>query len=112
MVVAGTHSADCLRIIHWISPDLSGLLAWSNPPVWRRISLPRKCTLDAAALSKSLIVLLVRSVDSLHDFRSRFGACLNHPSDYHRLEVANQLSKQAIRHQRLSLQDIVCSDGL
>jgi hypothetical protein len=45
--------------------------------------------------------LLVRSVDSLHDFRSRFGARLNHPSGYHRPEVADQPSKQAIRHQRL-----------
>ena len=43
-------------------------------------------------------------MDSLHDFRSRFGARLNHPSGYHRLEVADQPSKQAIRHQRLSLQ--------
>jgi hypothetical protein len=27
MVVTGTHSVDCLPIIHWIFPDLSGLLA-------------------------------------------------------------------------------------
>lgn len=47
-------------------------------------------------------------MDSLHGFRSRFGARLGHPSGYHRLRVANQLSKQAICHQRLSFQASVC----
>jgi len=47
-------------------------------------------------------------VDSLHGFRSRFGARLTHPSGHHDFEIANQPSKQAIRHQRLSLQASVC----
>ena len=112
MVATRPHSADGLRIIHWIAPDLRRLFAWSNPPLRRRRSLPRPCTLHAAAVSKWLIVLLVGSVDRLHDFRSHFGAHLNHPRDYHRLELTNQLSKQDVRHQRLSLQDIVCSPRL
>ena len=45
MVVTGTHSVDYLPIIHWISPNLSGLLAWSSTLIWRQISLPWNCAL-------------------------------------------------------------------
>jgi hypothetical protein len=54
------------------------------------------------------MILLVRPVDRLHDFRSGSRAHLGHTGRCHCHEVADQPQKQAIRNQRLFLQGHVC----